>query len=82
MNYPKLTRTTRIRLVLIGLGLLGLWVWYPSVRDVPEPSPTPCWDLNAHLEDVVVTMAKQGVEIKLVPFNCAQSGRFVFQDIV
>lgn len=78
MTYPKLTRR---RLAFIGLGLVLLWLWYPSIRDVPEPSLTPCWDLNAHLEDVVVTMAKQDVGIKLVPFNCAQSGRFVFQDI-
>lgn len=78
MNYHK---PTRRHLAFIVLALVLLWLWYPSVRDVPEPSLTPCWDLNAHLEAVVVTMAEQGVTIKLVPFNCAQSGRFVFQDI-
>lgn len=73
MDYPKLTRRG---LGLMALGLLMLWLWYPTVRDVPEPSPTPCWDLN-ELQDSIET---KHPNLNLKPYTCSPSGRLIWQD--
>ncbi len=74
MKYPKLTRT---RAITIMLGLLVLWIWYPSQRDPTPVSETPCWDINNLQERVAADH-----DIELNPYSCGPTGRFDWQHLV
>ena len=74
---PRLPIITRRRLVFIILGLLILWLWYPSQRDPIAQSPTPCWDVNQRMEDIELHF----LDLDLHAMSCAPSGRFAWQGV-
>lgn len=74
---PRLPRVTRTGVAVLMLGLLVLYIWYPSQRDPTPRSQTPCWDLNELTARIEAEHAE--LELELGERPCTTSGRFLFQ---